>query len=154
MSELILWRHAEAHEAMPGESDLERKLTDKGRRQAERVATWLERNLPATRRVYVSEAKRAQQTARFLDKKARVLPALNPDQEADVVMAAIEAQKASEPIVLVGHQPWIGMLIHHLLTGQDGYVSVKKGALWWLSLRQRSEESSVLVRAVVSPDLL
>ncbi len=65
MSEIIFWRHAEAHDADADQDDLSRKLTVKGQRQAERVAFWLDRNLPQQCKVFVSEAKRAQQTARF-----------------------------------------------------------------------------------------
>jgi len=36
--DLILWRNAEAEE---GARDLERRLTAKGRRQADRIALWL-----------------------------------------------------------------------------------------------------------------
>jgi len=36
--DLILWRNAEAENGPP---DLERKLTAKGRRHAERMAEWL-----------------------------------------------------------------------------------------------------------------
>ena len=49
--DLILWRHAEAHDAAPGESDLERALTPRGERQAQRMAEWLERVLPESTRV-------------------------------------------------------------------------------------------------------
>jgi len=48
--DLILWRHAEAHEQDAAESDLDRALTAKGERQAARVAAWLNRQLPATTR--------------------------------------------------------------------------------------------------------
>ena len=58
--ELILWRHAEAE---PGEPDLGRKLTAKGEKQARRVAEWLQTRLPQTAKIYVSPARRAQQTA-------------------------------------------------------------------------------------------
>ena len=54
MSEIIFWRHAEAHDAEPGQDDLDRKLTVKGQRQAERVAFWLDRNLPQQCKVFVS----------------------------------------------------------------------------------------------------
>jgi len=33
-------------------------------------------------------------------------------------------------------------------------VSIKKGGLWWLTDRVRGEAAQVVVRAVVSPDLL
>ena len=42
--ELILWRHADAEDGAP---DLERRLTPKGRKEAERVAAWLLAHLPA-----------------------------------------------------------------------------------------------------------
>ena len=36
--DLILWRHAEAHVIKDGQTDLERALTAKGERQAQRLA--------------------------------------------------------------------------------------------------------------------
>ena len=45
--DLILWRHAEAEELPEGtadaRSDLERKLTARGDKQAARMAEWLDR---------------------------------------------------------------------------------------------------------------
>jgi phosphohistidine phosphatase len=41
-----------------------------------------------------------------------------------------------------------------LLSGAQGEWSVKKGALWWLSNREREGESQVVVRAVIGPDFL
>ena len=73
--DLILWRHAEAE---PGEPDLGRGLTAKGIQQAERMARWLDRHLPATTRILSSPADRAQQTALALKRKFRVVPELAP----------------------------------------------------------------------------
>ena len=41
MMELILWRHAEAHDAKEGQDDLERALTPRGEKQAARMSAWL-----------------------------------------------------------------------------------------------------------------
>ena len=60
--DLILWRHAEAHEAAPGEDDMSRSLTPRGERQAFRMAQWLERQLPEGTRILCSPAKRTEQT--------------------------------------------------------------------------------------------
>ncbi len=58
-------------------------------------------------------------------------------------------------VVLVGHQPDLGQAAAFLVAGSTGGgVSIKKGGLWWLSDRVREEETQVVVRAVVSPDLL
>ncbi len=43
--DLILWRHAEAFDALEGEDDLSRSLTPKGERQAQRMAEWLNQRL-------------------------------------------------------------------------------------------------------------
>jgi phosphohistidine phosphatase len=154
MSEIIFWRHAEAHDAVDDDSDLDRKLTVKGQRQAERVAFWLDRNLPQHCRVFVSEAKRAQQTARCLTRKSKVLPQLNPDATADEVLAAVGWGQHAEPIVVIGHQPWMGECVNRLLFGNAAALPVRKGAAWWLQLRERDGLTEVTLRAVTTPDLL
>ena len=53
--DLILWRHADAE---PGEPDLDRPLTAKGVRQAERMAAWLDGHLPDGCRILVSRRTR------------------------------------------------------------------------------------------------
>jgi broad specificity phosphatase PhoE len=83
--DLILWRHAEAE---PGEPDLGRRLTAKGIQQAERMAEWLDRNLPATTRILSSPADRAQQTAQALKRKFKVVDDHVPGASVPAVLAA------------------------------------------------------------------
>lgn len=155
MSEIIFWRHAEAHDVDEGQSDLDRKLTVKGQRQAERVAFWLDRNLPQQCKVFVSQAKRAQQTARCLPRKHKTLVELNPDARPDAVLAAVGWGAQTEPIVIIGHQPWIGECIHWLLMEAVAPMTVRKGAVWWLQSRVREESAQeVILRAVATPELL
>lgn len=155
MSEIIFWRHAEAHDAEVGQDDLSRKLTVKGQRHAERVAFWLDRNLPQQCKVFVSEAKRAQQTARSLPRKSKTLAELNPDATPQEVLAAVGWGSQTEPIVIVGHQPWIGESIHWLLMDAVAPMTVRKGAVWWLQSRPlHASAFEVIVRTVITPDLL
>ena len=87
--DLILWRHAEAHELREGEGDdLARALTPKGERNAARMAQWLNHVLPATARVLVSPAVRTQQTAAALERKFKTVPALAPDGSVEALVAA------------------------------------------------------------------
>ena len=62
--DLIVWRHAEAYEAEPDEDDMNRVLTSRGKKQAERMAVWLESQLPQGTRILSSPAVRAEQTVR------------------------------------------------------------------------------------------
>jgi phosphohistidine phosphatase len=153
--DIIFWRHAEAFDAIDGQSDLDRKLTVKGQRNAERVAHWLDRNLPQKCRVFASEAKRSQQTAHCLPRKFKVLSAINPDASAEQVLQALDWPESDDMIVVVGHQPWIGDCIAMLLNLETQQtLSVKKSAAWWLQHRSRDDEHGVVLRAVVTPELL
>ncbi len=149
--ELILWRHADAAE---GTRDLERKLTAKGRKQAARVAGWLVARLPSRYAVIASPARRARETADALGVRYKISERLAPGAApADILEAAgWPLQKGT--VVVIGHQPDLGRLAAVLLAGTEAEWSVKKGGLWWLSNRERDGEAQVVVRAVLSPDLL
>ena len=113
--DLILWRHAEALELRELKDDLDRSLTPKGERQAQRMAAWLNRQLPASTRVLVSPARRAQQTAAALDRKFKTVPALAPDADVEALLHAVRWPDAREPVLLVGHQPKLGLAAAYLL---------------------------------------
>jgi phosphohistidine phosphatase len=149
--DLILWRHAEAE---PGVADLDRRLTAKGDEQAARMAKWLDRQLPATARILSSPADRAQQTARALKRKVRVAAELAPGASAADILAVAGWPDAREPVVVVGHQPALGEVAALLLTGEEAPWSVRKGAVWWLSNRDRDGGSTVVLKVVLGPDFL
>jgi phosphohistidine phosphatase len=148
--DLILWRHAEAEDGVP---DLERRLTAKGRKQAERVAQWLLQRLPARFVLLSSPAVRAQQTAEALGVPIKTDRTLAPGASAAAIAKASGWPDYKGAVVVVGHQPDLGGVVAYLLEA-SGSFSIKKGALWWISNRVRDERDQVVVRAVVSPDLL
>ena len=146
--DLILWRHCEAE---PGEPDLGRRLTSKGLKQAERMAQWLDTHLPDTCRVLVSPADRAQQTAVVLRRKFRTVPELMPGATVAAVLAAANWPDSREPVLIVGHQPTLGAVASFLLSGEEAYWSVRKGAVWWLSNRAKEGGAAVVLKVVVAP---
>ena len=146
--DLLLWRHADAE---PGTRDLERDLTDKGRKQAQRVAEWLRERLPEDARILVSPANRAQQTAGALTKSFATDAALAPGADARDVLAAAGWPDAEGAVLVVGHQPALGRAAALALTGTSEDWSVKKASVWWLS---RRADGKALLRTVISPDLL
>ena len=151
--DLILWRHAEAVER-EGLPDLERMLTSKGERQAARMAEWLNHRLAHSTRVLVSPALRCQQTAKALGRKFRTLEALAPEAGPAAVLSAARWPESAEPVLLVGHQPTLGLVAALLLAGEAQPWSVKKGAAWWLRSRDREGNAQVVLHTVMSPDAL
>jgi phosphohistidine phosphatase len=150
--DLILWRHAEAVESGDASADLERPLTSRGERQAARMAAWLNQQLPATTRILASPARRTQQTALALDRKFRTVPALAPEASVHAVLEAARWPSAKEPVLIVGHQPTLGLVAAQLLTGVSHPLAVKKGAVWWLRSREREGEGQVVLVAALTPE--
>ncbi len=149
--DLILWRHADAEEGFP---DLGRKLTSKGLRQADNVAAWLNQRLPAKFAVVASPAERTRQTAQALGVPFKTVDQLAPGASVSTILDAADWPGHKSPVVVVGHQPDLGRTVAHLIGAEQPDISIKKGGLWWFTNRVRDGESGIVVRAVLSPDLL
>jgi phosphohistidine phosphatase len=152
--DLILWRHAEAHVAREGQTDLERALTAKGERQAQRMAEWLNQRMAHSTRILVSPALRTQQTAKALDRHFKTVPAIAPEASVTVLLSAARWPDASEPVLVIGHQPTLGQVAALLLGEVAQTWVIKKGAVWWLRSREREGGNQVVLQAVQSPDCL
>lgn len=152
--DLILWRHAEAHEAGPDEDDLIRALTPRGRKQAERMTAWLDAQLPQGTRVLSSPAVRAEQTVLALRRKYKVRDALSPGASVSDVLETAGWPDARYPVLLVGHQPTLGGVVAHLLGMPEAACTIRKGAVWWLRHRIREGQAQTVLLAVTCPERL
>jgi phosphohistidine phosphatase len=149
--ELILWRHAEAEDGFP---DAKRALTEKGHKQAEKMAEWLKARLPEDARILVSPSVRTQQTASALTKDFSTVDALAPGADAQAILDAAGWPRAGGTVVIVGHQPTLGEVLSRLLVNGNDSWSVKKGAVWWLVNRKRGNGAETVLKAAITPDLL
>lgn len=152
--DLILWRHAEAYDALEGQDDMARTLTPKGERQAQRMAEWLNQRLAESTRILVSPAQRCQKTANALGRNVKTLAELGPGAAVPALLAAVRWPDANTPVLVVAHQPTLGLMAATLLTGQPFPLAVKKGAVWWLRGRERQGLAQVVLQAVQAPDHL
>ena len=158
---IILWRHAEALDAIEGE-DMARPLTNKGQRQAKRIAYWLKQHLPEDTLMLSSAALRAFQTAQALNKtnsiKINVCSALNPNASLKEIMVFLARFDAQNNVLLVGHQPLLGRLASHLLALDSSDFNIKKGAIWWLRLASNPDNLNQPLRyeivSVQTPSLV
>ena len=149
--ELILWRHAEAEDGL---NDLARELTLKGRKQAAKMAAWLNARLPEDCRILSSPAARTLQTARALNRKVETDPSLAPGASVQALLnAAGWPGEEGKWVLIVGHQPDLGEAAASLL-GAEVVLSIKKAGVWWFSSRARPHGNEIALRAVIAPDLL
>ena len=95
----------------------------------------------------------AQYPARAIRLVVTIVPGGAPDIAARVVGQKL-AESFGQPVVVVGHQPDLGNAVAYLLSGAAADWSLKKGALCWLTNRERNDEAQVVLRAAISPDLL
>lgn len=149
--ELILWRHAEAEDGFP---DSERKLTPKGEKQAAAMAAWLKSRLPDGCRVVASPARRTQQTAQALTADFETLKDIAVGASAEALLGAIGWPDAKGAVLVVGHQPTLGEVAAFVLADRKDSWNIKKGAVWWLSNRNRHDEQQKALKLVISPDML
>ena len=149
--DLLLWRHAEAVDGSPDHS---RELTERGQRQAQKVAAWLEERRPTRLRVLVSPTVRTRQTATAFTDNFEIVPALGPDASVADLLAATGWPDSGTAYLVVGHQPALGRMAALLLSGAEADWTIKKGALWWFSNRVRDGDTQTILRAAVPPDLV
>lgn len=147
--ELILWRHADAEMSEP---DATRELTPKGRKQAQKMAEWLDSKLPSTCRILVSPATRAVQTAEALHRRFKILPDLEPGLGPQNILHAANWPHGKEPVLIIGHQPTLGQVAAKLIGGEVQYWDVRKAAVWWIA--QHDSTSITYLKAVMTPDLV
>ncbi len=113
--DLILWRHADAEDGDETIDDMNRVLTPRGVKQAARVASWLDRQLPEGTRILCSPARRCEQTVLALGRKYKIRPELAPDATTAQLLEVAQWPSSKQAVLIVGHQPILGETIAQLL---------------------------------------
>ena len=150
--DLILWRHAEAHDAEGGGTDMDRDLTSRGHKQAVKMAAWLDRHLPDSARILASPSRRTEQTALALGRKYKVRAELGPDGSPAQVLELVQWPQSKASVLVVGHQPVLGQIVAQLIGLKESDCAIKTGAVWWLRTRTRDDRSETVIVTVQNPD--
>lgn len=149
--DLILWRHADTADGFP---DFTRELTAKGEKQAEKMAAFLKLHLPTDTRILVSPATRARQTVSRLTANFTLAPTIAPGASPAAILQAARWPDAGGTVLVVGHQPTLGMVAAQLMGYEHDAFSIKKGAVWWFSRRERDGLLQTTLRLAITPDFL
>jgi phosphohistidine phosphatase len=153
--DLLLWRHAQAHDPLQWQGDdMQRPLTEKGHQQAKHMAAWLDTHLPKDTLVWVSPALRTTQTAAYLKRAHQTHLSLSPQASAADVLRLAHSPDSDGCVVLVGHQPTLGAVVSQLLGMQEPFCSIKKGAVWWLRQRPADHRPGTQVLCVQNPQFV
>ena len=118
------------------------------------MGAWLDHHLPDGTRVLVSPADRAQQTALALKRKFKTVDESRRVRRWLAVLSAAGWPEARESVLVVGHQPTLGAVAAFLLSSEEANWAIKKGAVWWLTNRDRDGFGQVVLRVAIGPDFV
>lgn len=144
---LYLMRHAEAVDGNEILRDEWRYLTEKGRSTSEKISSEVAKSGPKPRLIVTSPLTRAVQTAEIMASRAcrkKVVIAsalLMPGGELTELVRYLKSCKSSKSIMLVGHEPQLGLLVAALL-GRDEAIPLTKGACVALKIDPNKDEKS------------
>ena len=133
---LHILRHAEAEDSAPSGDDADRRLTEAGQKRIRLVARGIARALePRYGEILVSPLVRSRQTAQAVaeacgfSRDLRETEALLPHAPVETLLDEL-ARLECETALVVGHEPHMGRLFGHLLTGGNRLdVPMKKASL-------------------------
>ena len=124
MREIILLRHANAEPALPGQADIERPLSLRGRAEAEAAGEWLKAHGLKPTRVLCSPAKRTRET---LERVLGVLGYSDVRYEPRIydavpgtLMAVLDEHAEVDRVLMVGHNPGFEQTAALLHSGSSG----------------------------------
>lgn len=153
---LYLVQHGEA---VAKHENPDRPLTEKGRKDVQRMAAFLARSGVRVARVIHSGRTRARETAVLLAQiigPGRVVEeaesGLAPDDSTDELAAAVA--RLGENLMVVGHQPSMGRMVARLVAGRDDpdLLAFEPGAV--ACLERRPGDGGWVVDWMVGPRLL
>ena len=141
---LYLIRHAIAEDHAASGRDEDRRLTREGAAKMQRAALGLRRLGVAPDAIWSSPLPRARETAEIVRDalasglKVTTCAPLAPGGSSEAVIAGLKSASGVQQLVLVGHEPDLGELASHLLTGAPSAPALvfKKGAVAAIELGQ------------------
>jgi phosphohistidine phosphatase len=151
--ELYLVQHGEAK---PETEDPERPLTDQGVETVRRMAAWAAQVGVRVTQIRHSGKRRAEQTATLLAEQLDptngviAVEGLKPNDDVLPVMESLQSEH--EPVMLVGHLPFLSRLASLLMVGntESGIIRFQQAGIVCLS----QVDGKWAVNWVMPPELL
>lgn len=118
MKSLTLFRHAKTERDSASGRDFDRRLEERGRRDAERIGAEIRQEALQFDLVLSSPAARAAETAELAGLSPRFDERIYDASAGELLAMVQDVDDAVERLMLIGHNPAFGRLASQL-TGQD-----------------------------------
>jgi phosphohistidine phosphatase len=122
---LLLLRHAEAEAARPGQDDIDRPLSERGRTEALDAADCVAATRLRIDAVLVSPALRTRETATIVAAELDIAdelqfePALYLGEPAALLPPLQRSRDSAKTLLLVGHNPGLSALAQQFMGGRQ-----------------------------------
>jgi phosphohistidine phosphatase len=122
---LMLLRHAKSEKAEPGLRDHERRLNDRGKRDAETIGAYLARHGLLPDLVAVSTSQRTRQTWEHVAAMLSASPPASFEERlynagAEAILAVVkETKPAVRTLMVIGHNPGLHEVARLLIASGD-----------------------------------
>lgn len=162
LRKLYVLRHAKSDRPDGTLADFDRRLSERGRRDAQRIGAWLAAREPPGR-VVCSPARRTVETWEIVrDVLASPVPAMLCEAiylaSPEALLATIRStEETVSPLMLIGHNPGVHMLALSLIDAPEGHLRTKypTGGLATIVLKAASwadvEKGSGSIEDFVAP---
>jgi phosphohistidine phosphatase len=118
LRELILWRHAKSDWSDDALADHERPLSERGRRNAKKMAAWIEEQNLQPDLILCSSAKRTQQTLKRLckecDTRIEIIEELYMADVPVLLKHLAQAAPDAHRVMVLAHNPGLEDLVEYL----------------------------------------
>jgi len=155
-------RHGEAGKRLPVPSkDYERPLTAAGEREIGEIAGALRKLKLKFDRIISSPLKRCHDTAAIVAEeqgggaKVEDWDELKPEGSRPVLLHKLSRLRQDSDILIVGHDPYLSILIGEVISGTPGVkLALKKGGLARIQVTSFSPRPTGELRWLLTPKLL
>lgn len=150
---LYILRHGDA-ESSPSLNDSDRALSQRGKREVERVGLYLQQSKTQIDLIVSSPLLRAKETAATIQQMNQIENVTTSEflvPESNIAQLLKELNELTAPaVLLIGHEPQMSALISVLISGSErAHIEMKKATLACLAVQKPVQEGMGLLRWLI-----
>jgi len=104
--------------------------------------------------MFVSPARRAQETARALGRSFETIEGLAPGCDVAALLKIADWPRAERPVLVVGHQPTLGEVAARLIDGRQATWQFGACGLCWMRSGPRKGRSEATLLLAMESEIL